>query len=361
MNQLVETHANRLYNKKNVIGVAIGKKWSNGKPTDQDALLILVSQKVPKTSLHKKDLIESSIDGVITDVVGKLGRFSKLPYTRKERPISPGISCGHMLTTAGTIGGLFTDRDNNIVILSNNHVLAAENKGIRGHIAVQPGVYDGGTVGDRIGLLKYYRPLVSSRGQSFDAYRWREIYGYNLEDSAIATIDNPNLITDSIKEIGQINDFKDNPILNESVQKTGRTTGRTVGTIVGLNADLLVRYDLGTIRFKDCILTTNMSQGGDSGSLLLDSNKNAIGLLFAGSNTITVYNPIKYPRASYGLSIYKSRSVVEALSFTVKHNNQIVNHNYSKIVDATRALEEALSNARINNIPTEVSITYKAN
>ena len=34
------------------------------------------------------------------------------------------------------------------------------------------------------------------------------------------------------------------------------------------------------------------SAGGDSGSLVLDMRRNAIGLLFAGSSQVTILNPI---------------------------------------------------------------------
>jgi hypothetical protein len=35
-----------------------------------------------------------------------------------------------------------------------------------------------------------------------------------------------------------------------------------------------------------------MSQGGDSGAAILDMDRNVVGLLFAGSNAVTIFNPI---------------------------------------------------------------------
>jgi hypothetical protein len=43
----------------------------------------------------------------------------------------------------------------------------------------------------------------------------------------------------------------------------------------------------------DQIVTSNISQGGDSGSLVLDENNNAVGLLFAGSDKATIFNRIQ--------------------------------------------------------------------
>ncbi|MDT7864853.1 MAG: hypothetical protein RQ922_03115 [Thermoproteota archaeon] len=51
------------------------------------------------------------------------------------------------------------------------------------------------------------------------------------------------------------------------------------------------------MEFLQCIVTTGMSAGVDSGSLLLDFDKRAVGLLFAameidGKDVVTYYNDI---------------------------------------------------------------------
>jgi hypothetical protein len=51
------------------------------------------------------------------------------------------------------------------------------------------------------------------------------------------------------------------------------------------------------------IITTNMSAGGDSGSLLCDMNENAVGLLFAGSSSITIHNDIRYVQTLLGIRV----------------------------------------------------------
>tara|TARA_R100001244_G_scaffold25113_4_gene25632 strand:+ start:86045 stop:87139 length:1095 start_codon:yes stop_codon:yes gene_type:complete len=360
MKNLVEAHGDRLHKKKNVVAVATGKKWVDGKPTDEDALIVLVSEKVPKSQLKPSDIIEDEIEGVKTDVVGRVGKISAHPYTSKERPAAPGISCGHLWVTAGTIGGVFRDREGDLVILSNNHVLAAENRGSRGHMAIQPGRYDGGGTRDRIGLLKYFRPLINARQRTWDAANWHRIYGYNVEDSAIAVIDNENLVEEAIKDIGSIVAFNDNPTMSMAVQKTGRTTGHTTGNIIGLNATVWVDYGIGTLKFQDQIITGVMSQGGDSGSLLMDMNRNAVGLLFAGSNSVTIHNPIKYPRATYGLEIVDTVNVTEELTFVVKDNDVVQVNSYSGVDAARTAVTAALAKARETGNVQEVVITYVA-
>ena len=82
------------------------------------------------------------------------------------------------------------------------------------------------------------------------------------------------------------------PKLGMLIQKSGRTTGYTAGKVKDISATIKVTYDKKTALFKNQILTTNISQGGDSGSLVLDMKKRAVGLLFAGSEVVTILNPI---------------------------------------------------------------------
>lgn len=87
-------------------------------------------------------------------------------------------------------------------------------------------------------------------------------------------------------------------IVGTIVQKTGRTTNYTTGRITAINATINVNYGGGNVaRFKDQIVTTNMSAGGDSGSLVTTSDDVAVGLLFAGSASAMIANQIENVRA----------------------------------------------------------------
>jgi len=62
---------------------------------------------------------------------------------------------------------------------------------------------------------------------------------------------------------------------------------------LAVNATLSVFYGApGVALFRHQIITTAISAGGDSGSLLMDGGLNAVGLLFAGSPFVTIYNHI---------------------------------------------------------------------
>ena len=189
------------------------------------------------------------------------------------------------------------DVKNHVLLVRRNGKIAwsgnCTNRGVRGNVALQPGLYDNTNWQNNIvGNLKYYRPLVKSNEISFDAVRWTGILGYNLEDSAIAVVANPDQIITDYPTIGTPAGFRNDMNINEKVQKVGRTTEYTTGNIIATNSIVTVNYGITNYLFKDQIVTNGMAQGGDSGSLLFDMNNNIIGQLFAGSDTITLYNKI---------------------------------------------------------------------
>ena len=89
------------------------------------------------------------------------------------------------------------------------------------------------------------------------------------------------------------------------VRKSGRTTAFTTGTITVLEATIDVTYGEGRIaRFEGQIVSTPMSQGGDSGSLLVAADSlQAVGLLYAGSNQATIFNSIGDVLAALSIEI----------------------------------------------------------
>ena len=122
----------------NVLGVAKGKKITNGVQTDEEAILIFVEKKKPiersaikrffLRRLHPHDAAPAQIEGVKTDVIqsGKIVAFQdpRIPW----RPAPGGVSIGHYLVTAGTAGATVIDNETGLLVtLSNNHVLAFSN------------------------------------------------------------------------------------------------------------------------------------------------------------------------------------------------------------------------------------------
>jgi len=61
-------HEDELLAKANVIGVGVGLRRRGGELLDEPALVVLVSQKVPRTQLADEDFVPNMIDGVPVDV-----------------------------------------------------------------------------------------------------------------------------------------------------------------------------------------------------------------------------------------------------------------------------------------------------
>lgn len=303
--------------RENVRGMGVGVKWSNGEPTGEPALLVLVTHKVAPEQMSQADLVPESLAGMQTDVlqVGEVFAGDQAPdevstqtLAKRVRPAEGGYSVGHFKITAGTMATCVYDIlpegstnppkhgvgiPQRYYILSNNHVLANVNDAKPGDAILQPGPFDGGTnPADRIAALSRFIPITLQPPTPVALHR-------NLVDAAIAE----GQFHDLDREIywtGYVRGWrrKAEVTVGTVVQKTGRTTNYTTGRITAVNATIDVNYGGGRIgRFVDQIVTTNMSAPGDSGSLVTTLDDVAVGLLFAGSSVAMIANQIENVRA----------------------------------------------------------------
>jgi hypothetical protein len=300
----------------NVVGVGTGVKWKNGQPTGEQALIVLVTHKVAPESLPAADVVPARLQDMQTDVLaigypfagGRTQDVTAQTLTHRTRPAQGGYSVGHINITAGTIGTCVYDMlpgastnppthgvgiPNTYYILSNNHVLANSNAGSPGDPILQPGPFDGGVdPADRIAALSRFIPITFDPPVPRAQHR-------NLVDAAVAAGQFHDLNRE-IYWIGEVRGWrpKANVTVGTVVQKTGRTTSYTTGRITVVNATIDVGYGGGRVaRFVDQIVTTNMSAGGDSGSLVTTLDDVAVGLLFAGSSVAMIANQIENVRA----------------------------------------------------------------
>lgn len=315
----------KLLKKKNVVGVAIGKRLQEGKEIDETCIVVFVDRKMPLETLSKRDVIPSSFGGVRTDVV-ETGEFQALltpPADRQKkfRPAPPGVSIGHYKITAGTFGCVVRNKDKVRLILSNNHVLANTNEATLGDPIIQPGRVDNGTIQDTIaGLERFIKinfpggdsacPVAKGIAGFFNFWYW--LFGRktrfqtvvsrvapNYVDAALGFPKSPSIIIDNIIDIGKPAATRP-PAIGMSVTKSGRTTGTTQGTIQYLGATVNVGYGPGkTATFVDqmIIVPGGFSAGGDSGSAIItfvDDEPYLVGLLFAGSRSHTIANKITH-------------------------------------------------------------------
>ncbi|MFK4067747.1 hypothetical protein [Streptomyces sp. NPDC029674] len=341
----------------NVVGFGHGVKWSDGEPTGEPAVIVFVTQKVPESMLPERDVVPRQMDdGTPTDVVavghiaaqrqqsrpggrraedrasvtygpdGSVseqlaglgqpqleelagrGAFEPQLLKRRMRPCPSGFSVGNVRVTAGTLGSVVYDFlpgasvdppgaglgvPSKFYILSNNHVLADSNRAQPGSAIVQPGVFDGGQdPADRIATLERFITIQFAPQIPLERHN-------NVVDAALGAVD----FQDATREqyfSGAPRAWrrKANVAVGDLVKKSGRTTNISFGRIIAVDATVDVNYGTaGTARFKDQIVTTNISAGGDSGSLVTSQDDVAVGLLFAGSSVATIVNHIEHVRA----------------------------------------------------------------
>jgi len=304
----------RLMSLSNVVAIGVGFKIAGGVQTNEPSVVVSVVKKLPVVQLPESARVPKTLGGVPTDVV-EIGKVFALQDPRqKMRPARPGISIGHYQITAGTLGCL-VQRNGQVYILSNNHVLANSNAAQLGDAILQPGPIDGGTSADQIGTLQQFIPVgfesSSSPGCSPLAFLMRLFGpakplinepGNNTVDCAIAKPLSADLVDPDILKIG-IPTGVGTASLGTQVQKSGRTTGLTTDQITQIDVTVSVDYGGKIAIYKNQLMAGAMSQGGDSGSAVLDMNKQVVGLLFAGSNTTTIMNPIQLVLDALGVQL----------------------------------------------------------
>jgi hypothetical protein len=190
---------------------------------------------------------------------------------------------------SGTIGYFCTRRSRfsrrkEIHLLSNSHVFADLRKTTvdEGDLIMQPS--PGEPASSRpVGSLVNFAPLKFA-GDVSDA---------NHVDAAIARLWEAERHDSVIPMIGAIKGHveKRDVEIGEGARKFGRTTGYTEGTVFSICLDIWIRYDRtgqsayfqNQFLIEPCVPKfTKFVDKGDSGSLVVDKNQHAIGLIFGG-------------------------------------------------------------------------------
>jgi len=312
-----EQYKETILAKPNVVGVGTGYKVVGGVISDDLCIMAMVSKKIPRAGLDPDAMVPSELDGVGTDVLQVGVLHAHGGRLERTRPLVGGISIGHYKVTAGTLGGVVRDRESGErFIISNNHVLANSNDAQIGDPILQPGAADGGRADeDTVAHLEKFRPIRFNVGpatcgvaKSFEKLgnAMATLFGSkhkvktyfndpeasNIIDAALARPVSDEILSDEILDIGILSGTT-SAQLGQSVRKSGRTTGYTMGSVVILDATVDIQYGERVARYERQIVTDGMSNPGDSGSLLVAANSLlAVGLLFAGSDQATIYNPI---------------------------------------------------------------------
>ena len=300
----------------NINSVGIGYKLKDGKRTDELALQFTVGQKIGPEALEAAPTrpippkITANGINFDTDVVER--EFEQHPVAQKagtkaERkrrldPMMPGVSIGHVHSTAGTLGCLVKEIESGeLRLLSNWHVLHGES-GELGDPIAQPGPFDDNRAAQNVcGTL--VRSFLGLAGDCAIA---------SMSDrSAVGTILE---LAVAVRRIGD-------PELDDRVVKSGRTTGVThalvtrVHTITKLTYGSEGEQQIGGFEVgPDEALPAEggeISMGGDSGSawMVADATGAAgdmmLGLHFAGETV----EPAEYALACYASSVFEKLEI----------------------------------------------------
>jgi hypothetical protein len=279
-----------------VLGVGL----SGGGVPGQASLVVYVESEANEEQVRREIVDTMGVQALASDdfplEIEETGEV--VPYTSnrsKFRPAPAGVSVGHYTITAGTIGGWARGRGNRarrLLMVSNNHVLAASNRGRFRDSIIQPGRADGGVnPRDRIAILERFVTIRFGGAPNYvdcaTGWCW------------------PNLVRlDHVYHRGstaryfRIGNATVEPRVNMVVGKTGRTTNLTQGTIRATGVSINVNFgSAGVAHFRDqfsvrSVNSNTFSAGGDSGSFVWQWNSrlSPVGLLFAGGGGTTFCN-----------------------------------------------------------------------
>jgi hypothetical protein len=233
---------------------------------------------------------------------------------RFERPVPIGVSAGIVGFSGGTYGARVRDAAGNLFMLSNNHTFAARNNAPLGTVGIQPRPQDGGLQStDAIGVLTDFQKLdycaFSTDGVQLEECR------PNIMDAAIlSTTAEMSGRATPCDGYGTPQTVPATPKNGMKIMKYGRTTGLTNGVITAVNVTMDVRfgqYANGShmvARFTGQIIARPLVNddiilGGDSGSLVVNTSGNPIGIVFAGGYNLAVINPIGPILERFGVSV----------------------------------------------------------
>ncbi len=276
---------------RSIQGVGIGPKITKGKATEDLALRVYVGRKKARAKVTNpvpKSVQVPEVGRIGTDVV-EIGRIELETFSSRVRPAMPGSGLGHRDVSVGTFGCLVRRRTGSsrrrrrLYVLSNSHVLANSGLARKGDPILQPGKKDGGLIRrDRVASLTDFVPF--DFGPGFP----------NLVDAAIARV-RKRSVEAEIRILGIRPSGVSTELARDMmVRKVGRTTDLTFGQVSDVHFRTRVGYKKTPTRrastgLRDLVLCSRYTEGGDSGSLVLNERDEAVGLHFAGSPASSIF------------------------------------------------------------------------
>jgi hypothetical protein len=345
----------------NVVGTATGKRREDGQATDEDAVLVLVTEKLPEDALSRQDLVPETVTidskEYRTDVVevghlnaqqagqesGEIGGEERQSAEEARRGGEEARRGGEEAQRSGgqRVVGRTREREERLREASTpvaEHVPELRNRKRRlrpapagvsvGHEEITAGTLgsppletvdgtvvfltnahvaapiDEASTGDSI-----VQPGPTDGGTGADTIgrlvEWTAIEreGANRSDSALVEIDDESVAAD-VLALGDFAGWAE-PEVGVEYVKSGRTTGVTSGELLARNARVRVGgyYPDEATVFEGIDVFGPMSAGGDSGSLIGHQRTDgfyATDLLFGGSDRVTLGIPMTVVQEFHG-------------------------------------------------------------
>ena len=228
--------------------------------------------------------------------------------TKQALPISLGTSGGNVhdvtkrFCCSGTLGSLVVDTSGTQFVLSNNHILADSDTATPGDDISQPGLVDVGCV-----------PTAANSNTVAHFSTTKPLGTANIDAALAQVVTAAVSANGNILDVGVPSSTQATPAVGMGVAKSGRTTGLTCATVGSVNTNVRVQYQRHcgqgkkfTVLYLNQVLVNGsaFSGAGDSGSLIVtQAAAQPVGLLFAGSSTTTVANPISDVSSAFGVSV----------------------------------------------------------
>ena len=281
---------------RRLIALGISPRPVGGRD-DEHRLVVLCQREQDLTGSFVTAIRDRSPEDIDLRYIGSAARLGQpapgdeaaaaISAHRPGGPLRMGDSIAHFDVTAGTLG-CFVEIENEIFVLSNNHVLANANQASTDDDVLWPSPIDNGRAPtDVIGPLAHWVPLDLNPG------------GLNVLDCAIAKLNDPtnidrinlyNLPGQAAKQ--PISGRAVSPLEQKRVYMVGRTSGPREGRIFSISTEVEIAYLVRSLPrrvvFQKQITIEGLdgspfARSGDSGAVVFDESWNAVGLVFAVS------------------------------------------------------------------------------
>jgi hypothetical protein len=259
---------------------------------------------VPVTYLHSRSEAQPLIK-VPAAGPGSPGESSIVAEQRRHRPLFCGVQIQNYdideregftkddIIMVGTLGCFVRSADGAVALLSNSHVVAGMNRGMKGTDRITQSGSSKFNPDDHVATLTDYIEIKPTPFESAMVF--------NEVDAGIAVLkDRVDYLQSFRPERGRKSPRGTSlPRPGDRVFKVGRTTGLTTGSIESVGEEVRgVQYErVGPCGFRGTFTIrgssgTLFSDHGDSGSVILRPNGEVVGVLFAGNDVVTYACPI---------------------------------------------------------------------